>query len=131
MQNIYILDLERVLSESRLGQTGRQQLESQLTKAREQYASLQEQAKHAAGPAQSALRDELKTFEQKQMTELANEKEKLRAELLDLAKQVTMELKDELGFDWVLDSHHVILGPAANDLTDIVIERLNQHSAIT
>lgn len=129
MQNIYLLNIERVLNESEAGKAGRKQLEERLAEARQQYASRSEQAKHASGPAQSALAEQLKAFEHEQMTKLAEEKEKLRSELLAAARQATMELKEELGFEWVLDSQYVILGPEAQDLTERLIERLNEKSS--
>jgi len=120
-----VVDLARVLDQSEAGRRASAELTRDFTSAREHLEGLRAQAKVQKGALQKSATDELQRSEREAMSSLDDKKAALRKKLLDDARPIVDALMREKGATLVLDAAAVVLAPAASDVTDEVIARLD------
>lgn len=123
--SILVLDLARVLTESRFAQEAQASLEARYQDARTRFEGMRTQAKGSTGPAAKALADDLATFERRAVSEIEEERARLQRECLERASQVAREIASTRGATFVLDKRAAPVAPDDADITGEVLARLD------
>jgi Skp family chaperone for outer membrane proteins len=119
---VLVVDLKRVLDESRPGREGAGALQAKFDEMKAQHEKLRsrgttERGKREADAAAAA-------FEADAARALEGERARLRADVLSRCRPIIAALMVERGADVVVDAAAVLASGAAVDVTDDVVKRL-------
>lgn len=123
--SILVLDLARILTESRFAQDAQASLEARYQDARSRFEGMRAQGKGSTGPAAKALADDLATFEQKAVSEIEEERARLQRECLERAQAIAHEIASARGAAFVLDKRAAPVAPDDADITAEVLAKLD------
>lgn len=124
--SILVLDLARVLKESRFAKDAEATLEEKYQEARARFESLRAQGKGSTGPAAKALADEVAAFEQQAVSDIEGERARLQQECLGRAQTVAADIASARGALFVLDKRAAPVAPGEADITSEVLAKLDE-----
>ncbi len=141
--SIAVVDVDKLLSESSAAKSIKSQvktyskkfeaemeaLEGQLRdsfqKLREDSQGLSQEELQTRGMEFEKKRNEAKTSLRKKLSELNKGSSEAMSKLSEAIFQVTAKIADEKGYDLIITRNNVIVGAKELDITDLVMERLN------
>lgn len=124
--SILVLDIGRVLQESRFAHEAQASLEEKYQEARARFDGMRAQGKGSVGPAAKALADDLAAFEQTALAEIEADRARLQQQCLDRAQAIAKELASARGATFVLDKRAAPVAPDDADITAEVLARLDE-----
>lgn len=123
--SILVLDLARVLTESRFAKEAEASLEARFQEARTRFEAMRTQGKGSTGPAAKALADDLATFERNAVAEIEEARAGLQRECLERAERVAREIASARGAVYVIDKRAALVAPQGADITSEVLAKLD------
>ncbi len=123
---ILVLDLARVLHESRFAREAESALLTRYEDARARFEGMRAQGKGSTGPAAKALADDLVTFEQQAVSDIEAERARLMQECVERAAAIAKAIAGERGASYVLDKRAAPVAPDDADITALVLAQLDE-----
>jgi Skp family chaperone for outer membrane proteins len=124
---ILVVDLDRVLAESRLGRSARGSLESSIRDFEAERRRLEEKSRRPT--ERTRAQREIMVLEGPGRDRIREQQGRLRDQILGLAERAVAEIAKERGAVWVLQKSAVVFAAsAAQEITDPVIARVDQIS---
>jgi Skp family chaperone for outer membrane proteins len=123
VMSVLVVDVSRILDDSRAGRAAAQQLQARYDNARAAVDKLASRGSTSSGRARSV--EAAGEFEANERAAIEAERVRLRSELLARARPIIEAIAKERGADVVVDAAAVITCAANVDVTDEVLRRLD------
>ncbi len=124
--DIATIDMRRVLDESHPGKAAKVELEAQFQANKAQFETLRARFEAAPDDKKQEAYQEAMDFEQSSIAAFEQDRAKRRQALVEQAKPLIQALAKERQLDAIVEASALLFAKPALDVTDVLIERLNQ-----
>lgn len=122
---ILIVNLERILDESKMGKDAATELRKDFDVGKEKYDDLKNQAKSAQLSLQKALMKQMQEFEGNQLSKLETRRTEMRASVYQKARACAEAIRADRGATAVIDDRFVMAADESINITADVIAALD------
>ena len=123
---VLVVDMVAVLERSKAGAAAQARLQERYEKGRARFTTLSEKASKLKGKEAADAADAAATYERESLAGLEDERAKLRADVVSMAKAAATQIAADRGASVVVEKGATLFAADAADITDAVISAIDK-----